>query len=110
MAKRDLKVVNDHGKREDDLSPVRLPDEPGVVRTEIDASGHAVTIDFDPRLISEEGVRHVAEKLAPLGHQQYCRTILRLDGRASGAAEQKIENKAQKVTAFAARGPRFLAG
>ena len=110
MAKRDLKVVNDHGKREDDLSPVRLPDEPGVVRTEIDASGHAVTIDFDPRLISEEGVRHVAEKLAPLGHQQYCRTILRLGGRASGAAEQKIENKVQKVNGIRRARATFLGG
>ena len=110
MAKRDSKVVNDHGKREDDLSPARLPDEPGVVRTEIDASGHAVTIDFDPRLISEEGVRHVAEKLAPLGHQQYCRTILRLGGRASGAAEQKIENKVQKVNGIRRARATFLGG
>ena len=51
---------------------------------------HALTIDFDPREISDEGVRKVAEKLAPAGHQQYCKTILHLGGRASGAAEQKL--------------------
>jgi Cd2+/Zn2+-exporting ATPase len=81
-----------------------------VVRTEIDAAGHALTIDFDPRLISEEGVRHVAERLAPLGHQQYCRTILRLGGRASGAAEQRIENKVQKVNGIRRARATFLGG
>ena len=80
------------------------------MRTEIDALHHALTIDFDPKLISEEGVRHVAEKLAPLGHQQYCRTILRLDGRASGAAEQKIESKAQRVDGIRRARATFLGG
>ena len=74
--------------------PVPLRDEPGVLRTEIDTANHEV-IDFDPRVISDEGVRQVAEKLAPIGHQQYCRTILRLGGRASGAAEQKLEESAE---------------
>ena len=81
-----------------------------MVRTEIDAAHHALTIDFDPRLISEEGVRHVAERLAPLGHQQYCKTILRLGGRASGAAEQKIENKVQKINGIRRARATFLGG
>ena len=89
---------------------VPLQGEPGVLRTEIDGAGHAVLIDFDPRMISEEGVRQVAERLAPIGHQQYCRTILRLSGRASGAAEQKIEKKAQKINGIRRARATFLGG
>ena len=71
-------------------SPDATSGPPGVLRTDIDPANHAVMIDFDPGVISDEGVRKVAEQLAPLGHQQYCKTILRLGGRASGAAEQKL--------------------
>ncbi|HEU4679933.1 MAG TPA: hypothetical protein VFS35_10460, partial [Terrimicrobiaceae bacterium] len=91
-------------------SPANEPAEPGVVRAAIDAAHHALTIDFDPKLISEEGVRHVAERLAPFGHQQYCRTILRLGGRASGAAEQRLETKAQKVDGIRRARATFLGG
>ncbi|HEY5704531.1 MAG TPA: hypothetical protein VIS96_03040 [Terrimicrobiaceae bacterium] len=75
--------------------PIPLPNQPGVLRTGIDIANHALMID--PRLISDEEVRKVAEKLAPIGHQQYCKTILCLEGRASGAAEQKLEKKARKI-------------
>ena len=83
---------------------------PGVVRTDIDPANHAVTIDFDPRVISDEGVRRVAEQLAPLGHQQYCKTLLQLAGRASGAAEQKLERKAQQIAGIRRARATFLGG
>ncbi len=83
---------------------------PGVVRTDIDPANHAVTIDFDPRVISDEGVRQVAEQLAPLGHQQYCKTLLQLAGRASGAAEQKLERKAQQIAGIRRARATFLGG
>ena len=89
MRKLNSAATKDQSKSEDNLLPVLLRNEPGVLRTDIDTANHAVTIDFDPRVISDEGVRQVAEKLAPIGHQQYCKTILHLGGRASGAAEQK---------------------
>jgi hypothetical protein len=54
-------------KVEDNALKVPLQGEPGVWRMGIDSAGHVVSIDFDPRLISEEGVRQVAERLAPLG-------------------------------------------
>ena len=83
---------------------------PGVVGTAIDPANHAVTIDYDPRVISDEGVRRVAEQLAPLGHQQYCKTLLRLDGKASGAAEQKLERKAQRIEGIRRVRATFLGG
>jgi Cd2+/Zn2+-exporting ATPase len=110
MQKPNSAATNDHSKPEDKLLPVPLRDEPGVLRTEIDSANHALTIDFDPRVISDEGVRQVAEKLAPIGHQQYCRTILRLGGRASGAAEQKLEKKAQKINGIRRARATFLGG
>jgi Cd2+/Zn2+-exporting ATPase len=105
-----IEAVRKADRDEAGNSPIQTSEEPGVVRTEIDAAHHALTIDFDPRLISEEGVRHVAERLAPIGHQQYCRTILRLDGRASGAAEQRIESKAQRVDGIRRARATFLGG
>lgn len=67
-------------------------------------------IDFDPRVISDDRVRKVAEKLAPLGHQHYCKMLLRLAGRASGAAEQKLERKAQKIEGIRRARATFLGG
>jgi hypothetical protein len=32
----------------------------GIVGTAIDADNHALTIDYDPRLISDESIRHWA--------------------------------------------------
>lgn len=92
------------------LVPIPAPDQPGVLRAGVDPLSHTVMIDFDPRVISDEGVRRVAEKLAPLGHQQYCRTILHLGGRASGAAEQKLERKAQKIEGIRRARATFLGG
>ena len=106
MGKSDIHEAND----QDGSWAMLAPEESGVVRTEIDAVGHELTIDFDPRVISEEGVRHVAERIAPIGHQQYCRTILRLGGRASGAAEQKLETKAQKINGIRRARATFLGG
>lgn len=96
----------------EDSSPASKasPPLPGVVRTDIDPANHAVTIDFDPRVISDEGVRRVAEQLAPLGHQQYCKTLLQLAGRASGAAEQKLERKAQQIAGIRRARATFLGG
>jgi Cd2+/Zn2+-exporting ATPase len=100
--------VSDSSKPE--VVPISPPDEPGVLNAGVDPLNHAVMIDFDPRMISDEGVRRVAEKLAPLGHQHYCKAILRLDGRASGAAEQKLERKAQKIEGIRRARATFLGG
>jgi Cd2+/Zn2+-exporting ATPase len=90
--------------------PIPAPDQPGVLQANLDLVNHAVMIDFDSSVISDEGVRKVAEKLAPIGHQQYCKTILQLGGRASGAAEQKIERKAQKIEGIRRARATFLGG
>jgi Cd2+/Zn2+-exporting ATPase len=81
-----------------------------VLRADIDPAAHAVTIDFDPKLISDDGVRKVAEQWAPLGHQQYCKTLLHLAGRASGAAEERIERKAQQIPGIRRARATFLGG
>jgi Zn2+/Cd2+-exporting ATPase len=94
----------------EDANTDSAPIGPGVLRTAVDPVNHALTIDFDPHVISEEGVRRVAERLAPSGHQQYCKTILRLNGRASGAAEQKLERKAQKIKGVRRARATFLGG
>jgi len=81
-----------------------------VLRAGLDPVNHAVVIDYDPRVISEESVRTVAETLAPAGHGRYSKTILRLAGRASGAAEQKLERKAQNIEGIRRARATFLGG
>ena len=102
--------MKDQSKFDGNPLPALLPNQPGVLRTDIDTANHALTIDFDPRLISNEGVRRVAERLAPIGHQQYCKTILQLGGRASGAAEQRLEKKAQQIDGIRRARATFLGG
>ena len=50
--------MNDHSKSEDNLLPIPLRDEPGVLRSEIDSANHAVMIDFDPHKIEDATSMH----------------------------------------------------
>src|SRR4051812_44625153 len=90
--------------------PLAAATTPGVLRTGIDTVNHAVTIDFDPNVLSDEAVRKVAEDLAPIGHQRYCKAMLRLRGHASGAAELKLERKAQKIAGVRRARATFMGG
>ena len=92
------------------ITPASLEDRPGVLSTQIDTQKHELTIEFDPKVISEEVIRSVAAELAPKGHQQYCKTLLQLGGRASGAAEQRLERKAQKIDGIRRARVTFLGG
>ncbi len=85
-------------------------DHPGVLRTDVDRLHQAVMIDFDPLVISEDNIRKVAAKLEPLVHPPYRKTILRLGGRASGAAEQKLEHKAEKIEGIRRARATFIGG
>ena len=105
-----MAAMKDQSKFDGNPLSAALPNQPGVLGTNIDTVNHALTIDFDPRLISDEGVRRVAERLAPIGHQQYCKTILHLGGRASGAAEQRLEKKAQQIDGIRRARATFLGG
>ena len=102
--------MKEEPKTDSDIVPIPAPDQPGVLRAGVDPADHALMIDFDPNVISDEGVRKAAEKLAPVSHQQYCKTILHLGGRASGAAEQKLERKAQKIPGIRRARATFLGG
>ncbi len=92
------------------LVPLAAESLPGVIQADMDPASHAVLIDFDPKVLSEEGVRKIAAQLAPVGHQAYCKTILHLGGRASGAAEQKLERKAQQIKGIRRARATFLGG
>ena len=97
-------------KTEPPVLPLPPPDEPGVLHAGLDPASHTLMIDFDPRMISDDRVRKVAEKLAPVSHQHYCKAILHLGGRASGAAEQRLERKAQKIEGIRRARATFLGG
>jgi Cd2+/Zn2+-exporting ATPase len=103
-------MMNHESQEASALVPLPAPDEPGILQAEMDPVNHALTIDFDPGVITEDKIRQLASQLAPLGHQQYCKAILHLGGRASGAAEQKLERKAQKITGIRRARATFLGG
>ena len=50
-------------------------DLPGVLRAEVDPVDQSVVIDFDPNVISDEGVGKVAEGLAPVESQPFRRCL-----------------------------------
>ncbi len=102
--------MKDPAKSESGPVPKHPAGAAGVLRADIDPANHALTIEFDPQVISDEAVRQVAARLAPLGHQQYCKLLLQLAGRASGAAEQRLEQKAQQIAGIRRARATFLGG
>ena len=67
------------------LPPHLLKVPAGIIGTAIDAATHALTIDYDPRLISDESIRQVAERLAPEAQRRFDKCIMRLGRRACEA-------------------------
>ena len=49
-------------RKQEEKCPVESVSSPeaGIVGTTVDADGRSVTIEYDPRLISDESVRQVA--------------------------------------------------
>ena len=92
----DLQLLNDEPVCEE--LPHHLLEVPtGIVGTAIDADAHALTIDYDPRLISDDSVRQVAERLAPEAQRRFDKCIMRLGGRACEACALKLEGKAENI-------------
>ena len=92
----DLRPLNDETVC-GELPPHLLNVPTGIVGTAIDADAHALTIDYDPRLISDESVRQVAERLAPEAQRRFDKCVMRLGGRACEACALKLEKKAENI-------------
>jgi Cd2+/Zn2+-exporting ATPase len=82
----------------------------GIVGTTVDTDGQSVTIDYDPRLISEESVRHVAARLVPEVQRRFDKCVLRLDGRGCEACALRLERNAQKIEGVRRARATFIAG
>src|SRR6476620_9468020 len=83
---------------------------PGILGTGLDAGRQALNIDYDPRLISDESVRQVAERLAPEAQRRLEKCLLRLGGRACEACALKIEKKTQKIQGVHRATATFIGG
>src|SRR6478672_6186492 len=81
----------------DGLPPHLLKVPVGIVGAAIDGETHALTIDYDPRLISDESIRQVAARLAPEAQRHFDKCVMRLGGRACEACALKLERKAEKI-------------
>ena len=82
----------------------------GIVGTAIDADTHALTIDYDPRLISDESIRQVAERLAPEAQRRFDKCVMRLGGRACEACALKLERKAENIKGVRRATATFIGG
>ncbi len=58
---------------------------PGVLRTVLEGGGRALTIDYDPRILSDDSVRNLAERLAPNPQASFGKCLMQLRGRACEA-------------------------
>src|SRR5271167_565165 len=94
----------------DGVPPGLLKAPTGIVGTAIDADNHALTIDYDPRLISDESVRRVAERLAPEAQRRYDKCVMRLGGRACEACALKLERKAENIKGVRRATATFIGG
>ena len=83
---------------------------PGVMETAVGADGQSFTIDYDPRLISDESIRRVAERLTPEMRRRLEKCVFRLNGRACEACALKLEKKAQKIEGVKRARATFIGG
>jgi hypothetical protein len=80
------------------VMPADLPSvPPGIVGTTIEKDGQSVSIDYDPRAISDESVGRLAARLAPEAQRRFDKCVMRLGGRACEACALKLERKAQRI-------------
>ena len=69
----------------------------GILQTRIEADGKSMTIDYDPRALSDESVRQVGARLAPEAQRRFDKCVMRLGGRACEACALKLERKAEQI-------------
>src|SRR6476659_7824780 len=92
------------------LPPHLLKVPEGIVGTAIDADTRALTIDYDPRLISDESIRKLAERLAPEAQRHFDKCVMRLGGRACEACALNLERKAEKIKGVRHATASFIGG
>jgi Cd2+/Zn2+-exporting ATPase len=95
----------------DHPSPGETVPEPvpqGIVRTNVDAEGKTLTIDYDPSVISDASVREVAGRLAAPDRLDKC--LMRLHGRACEACALHFERKAEAIPGIRRATATFIGG
>ena len=83
---------------------------PGILRTTIETDGKSMTIDYDPRALSDESVREVAARLAPEAQRRFDKCVMRLGGRACEACALKLERKAEQIEGVRRARATFIGG
>ncbi len=76
----------------------------------MDADGQALTIDYDPAVISDETIREVASQLAASGEHRLEKCLMRLSGRACEACALNFERKAEAIPGIRRARATFIGG
>jgi Cd2+/Zn2+-exporting ATPase len=82
----------------------------GIVGTVVDNHGRSMTIEFDPKTISDESVRAVASRLGPEAQRRFEKCVMRLGGRACEACALKLERKAEQIEGVRRARATFIGG
>jgi len=82
----------------------------GVIRTAVDAEKNALTIDFDPAVITDESIREVVSRLVPEGERHFEKCLMRLQGRACEACALNYERKAEAIPGVRRATATFIGG
>jgi Zn2+/Cd2+-exporting ATPase len=90
------------------IDPALMP--AGIVGTAVDKDGRSMTIEFDPKAISDESVREVAARLVPDARRRFDKCVMRLGGRACEACALKLERKAQEIEGVRRARATFIGG
>jgi Cd2+/Zn2+-exporting ATPase len=83
---------------------------PGVLRTAVDEQGGALTIDFDPRLVSDASVTEIAQRLVSNVDGGLEKCLMRLRGRACEACALNFERKAEGIDGIRRARATFVGG
>ncbi|XHR27758.1 MAG: heavy metal translocating P-type ATPase [Chthoniobacteraceae bacterium] len=87
------------------------PEEPpGDVDVTREARRRAVTVAYNPEVVSGEAARQVASRIEPEGGDHFEKYLLRLHGRASEATAMRFERKAEEIPGIRRATATFIGG
>jgi Zn2+/Cd2+-exporting ATPase len=90
---------------------IRGPEErSGAVDVNREARRRAVTVAYNPEVISDEAAQQVASRIEPGSGVHFEKYLLRLHGRASEATAMRFERKAEAIPGVRRATATFIGG
>ncbi|MFH1498991.1 MAG: heavy metal translocating P-type ATPase [Verrucomicrobiota bacterium] len=94
----------------EDVVTAKLTGRSGVIGAVLRPERDTVTIDFDPRRLSDAAAGRIIAEVAPELRQNYAKCTLRLSGRACESCALRLERKAEKLKGVRRATATFVGG